>query len=80
MRLRFDLADDGKILRRFARSEYRVERVVIGGRDVIILMVVAAGAGDSKSHKAAGDDIDLVVDLVVWIAELATDRKEAEGR
>ena len=42
-------------------------------------MVVAAGAGDRQSHEAATDDVDLVVEEVVAVAELHADGEEAEA-
>ena len=41
-------------------------------------MIVAAGAGDRQPHQTAADDVDLVVDEVVAVAELHADGEEAE--
>ncbi len=40
------------------------KRVVIGLRNGIVLVIVAAGAGDSQAHEAAGYGIDAVMPLI----------------
>ena len=52
-----------------AVGEDSVERVVIGRRDGIELVVVAAGALDGEPHEAAGGHVDPVIDDVRLIVE-----------
>ena len=50
-------------------GEDAVKRVVVFGRDRVVLVVVAAGAGDRQPQKTAGDDVDPVVDDVILIEQ-----------
>ena len=63
----------------FAGSKHARERVVIGRRDRIELMVVAPRAADGQAEQAATDDVDAVVDDVVLVVqESPAERQEAE--
>ena len=56
-----------------------MEGVVVGGRHWLVLVVVAAGAGDGEAQQSAGDQIDPIVDDVVGITEEgAADGEETE--
>ena len=60
--------------------EDRVERVVILGGDGIVLVIVAAGAGDGEAEEAAGDGVDAVVDgFGEGLGEFASEAEEPEG-
>ncbi len=64
-------------------GEDALERVVIGGGDRVVLVVVAAGAGDRQAEEAASQGIDAVGVLVELVAVAVIDRpagKEAQGR
>ena len=58
--------------------EHAVQRVIVVGRNRVVLVVVAAGAGDRQAQQAAGRRVDLVVDVVVVVVELAARRQKAE--
>src|SRR5262249_33013986 len=67
---------------RFARAaKDTVQRIVVGLRDRIVLMIVAAGACDGEPQEASRDDVDTVVENVVRVApEVPADRqKPARG-
>jgi hypothetical protein len=60
--------------------EDAVERVVIRRRDGVVFVVVAAGALDGQSHRAARHHVNAVVnDLVRHADEAAAGGEEAEG-
>ena len=61
-------ADSRPVIGLDRAGEHAVQRVVIGGRDGVELVVVATGAGDGQAEEAAADDIDLVVDHVMAVA------------
>ena len=62
-------------------GEHAVERVVVGRRNRIELVIVAAGAGDGQPHQAAGHDVDaIVVDVERVVEEPAAEREEAHRR
>ena len=62
-------------------GEDAVEGVVVGHRHRLVLVVMAAGAGHGESHESPGDQVDLVIDDVVAVAEKRpADRQEPEGR
>ena len=63
-----------------AAGEHPVEGVVVVGGDGVVLMVVAAGAGDREPHRGAGHRVDAVVDDVVGDAEEATAEGEEAHR
>ena len=67
----------------FGAGEYARQRVVIDGRDRIVLVIVAAGAGDGQSEEAAGQRVDPVGNLVHSVPVAVIDRaagKVAQGR
>ncbi len=69
-------ADQGQIFRLGRAGKDAVQRVVIFGRDRIVLGVVTAGAGDGQAHEAATDHVDAVVDDVVNVVEEAAAQGE----
>ena len=71
-------ADNRRKFGRLAGGEGGGEGVVVARGDGIVLVVVAAGAGDRQPHQPAADDVDLVVEEVVAVAELHADGEEAE--
>ena len=64
----------------FRGGEDAVQAVVVARRDRIELVIVAARAGDSEAHEAAGNDIDAVVDDVVLVAKKTTAEREEAHR
>ena len=67
----------------FGAGENARQRVVIGCRDRVVLVVVAAGAGDRKPQEAAGQRVDAVGVLVVFLGVAVVDRptgEKAQGR
>ena len=62
----------------FGAQEYTSEGVVIGGRNRVELVVVAAGAGDGQAKKAAGHGVDAIVDLVELLGITVVDRPQHE--
>ena len=66
--LRLVLLDDGlrreRILVVFGVEEDAGERVVVLGRNRVVLVVVTAGAADGQAEHAAADGIDAIVALV----------------
>ena len=58
-----------------AAAEDAVEGVVVGRGDGVVFVVVAAGTGDGQPHQAAGDDVDPVVQDVVYVPHVV----RAEG-
>ena len=64
-----------------AALEDAVERVVIGGRDGVVFVVVAAGALDGQAHRAARHHVNAVVNNLVREAdEAAADGEETQRR
>ena len=78
--------DDPVVGHRLRRLEDPGERVVIGGRDRVELMVVATRAADCQTHEDATNRVDLFVDdvhfhlqRIVLGEHLRPDHKEAGG-
>ena len=69
LRPRRGRADLGQFLWDLAAGEDAVQGVVVGRRDGLVLMVVAACAGHGEPHQPAGHEVDAVVDDVVRVAE-----------
>ena len=66
--------------RLLAGGEDAVEAVILGGRDGVVFVVVAAGALDCQAHRAARHHVDAIVDNVGRVVqEAAAQREEAEG-
>ena len=61
------------------RGEDPMQGVVVGRRDGVELMVMAAGAGDREPEEGLGRGIDALIDGVVLIVKTLTDGDEAEG-
>ena len=56
-----------------------VKRVIVSGRNRVVLVIVAAGARDRQSHQPARHHVDPVVDDVVNVPhEVRTDRQEPQ--
>ena len=73
--------DPRQLLRLLAAREDAVEPVVVGGRDRVVLVVVAPGAGDRQPEEAAAHDVDPVGDLLVgFVDEPGPDGEEPERR
>ena len=69
---------DGRLVR---AGEDAVQRVVVGRRDRVELVVVAAGARDGQPHQPARHHVDPVVDDVVRVVEEPpAERQEAHRR
>ena len=78
-RTRRGRADLGQFLWDLAAGEDAVQRVVIGRRDGLVLVVVAPRAGYREPHQPAGHEVDTVIDDVVRITEKRPpDGEEAE--
>ena len=72
------VADDGVLLRLDDRGEDAVQRVVVGGRDRVELMVVATGAGDGQAQETLRGGVDALVDGVIVVLEALADGDETE--
>ncbi len=67
----------------FGAGENARQGVVIGRRDRVVLVVVAAGAGNGQAQEAAGQRVDAIGVLVVLLGVAVVDRptgEEAQGR
>ena len=60
--------------------ENAVQRVVVTGRDRVVLVVVTAGAGHGETEHAPGDHVDTVVDDVGSVAEKPPAEREKSHR
>ena len=63
-----------------AAVEDAVERVVVGGGDGIVLVIVTAGARDGQPEHAARHDVDAVVDDVMFYPEETAAESEESHR
>src|SRR5439155_20647808 len=55
-------------------------RIVIVGRNRVVLVIVAAGAGDGDAEQATADSIDLIIDIIVAVIEFAAGGQKAKSR
>ena len=72
--------DHRQLARFMAAREDAIQAVIVVGRNRIELVVVAASATDGQAEQPAADDIDLVVDVVMYIVEFAASGKEPQRR
>ena len=64
------------LLRLAGTGKDAVQRIVVGQRDWVVLVIVTASATDRQPHQAAADNIDAVVDNVL----LVVDEAAAQGQ
>ena len=71
-----------RLVLRFVRTgEHPVQRIVVGGRYRVVLVVMAAGTRDGQPHQAAAHHVDPIVDDVVPVVdETPSQRQEARRR
>ena len=68
-------------LRLAGTAEDAVQRVVIGRRNRVVLVVVTASTADGQGHRPSADDVDAIVDDVVDVVQKPpTKRQESQRR
>ena len=72
-------AEQRQFTRRDGAGEDTVQSVIVSRGNRIVLVIVAPRTTDRQRHRAARHDIDSVVDRIVVVHELPTDRQKPKS-